>query len=316
VLTGEEIAGELGRTFGGFEAAGLPPGTDWVRGKVRDIIRLPGELIISTTDRISAFDRVLGELPFKGEILNTLSLHWFALTGDILPNHILESLSPRTVRVRRCRVLPVEVVVRGYLSGSAWRDYEAGREISGLRLPPGLKENQKLPQPLITPSTKEDQGHDRPLSVEEILRTGLVEGKVWAQVERAALALFERGTRELAPRNLLLADTKYEFGLYQGELILADEIHTPDSSRFWFADSYPGLFEASRPPQGIDKEYLRRWLMEAGFMGNGPVPFIPPEVWIETARRYLQAYELLTGGPFIPHGAGKEEEAAVLRAAL
>ena len=229
----------------------LPAGVPVRRGKVRDVVDLGGELLITTTDRISAFDKVLGTIPCKGEVLNTLSLFWFRATSDIIANHIREEISARTVRAVTCDILPVEVVVRGYLTGSAWRDYQQGATVSGIRLPPGMRFNERFATPLLTPSTKEEQGrHDRPISRKEIVASGIVKKGLWESIEEASLALFRRGTELAASQGLILVDTKYEFGLHEGRLTLADELHTPDSSRYWFADTWNELFAERRATAG------------------------------------------------------------------
>lgn len=295
----DQIGGYVDRTFAGLSEAVVPTGMRFRRGKVRDIVDVGDEMVLVTSDRISAFDRVLTTIPCKGEVLNRISLHWFAVTDDIVANHVVAQLSPRTVRVRKGKVLPVEVVVRGYLTGSAWRDYQAGRGVSGISLPPGMKFNQRFDEPIITPSTKEEQGeHDRPISAAEIVERRIVDPDLWRRIEEAATALFARGSSLLAERGLILVDTKYEFGLVDGELTLVDEIHTPDSSRFWFSDTYDELFRAGEPQRKIDKEYLRQWLMARGFSGDGEAPEIPDQVRIEVAWRYVQAYQLITGDDF------------------
>jgi phosphoribosylaminoimidazole-succinocarboxamide synthase len=210
--------------------------------------------------------------------------------------------------VRKVEMLPIEVVVRGYLTGSAWRDYKAGCSVSGIELPQGLSRNERFPVPLITPSTKEDAGHDRPISGSEIISSGLLSADLWHEVEASALALFRRG-QELASRSgLILVDTKYEFGLEGGQLVLADELHSPDSSRYWWADSYERLFFAGDDQRELDKEPFRRWLAEHGFSGEGAVPPIPDSVRVETALRYVQAYETITGENFESLGADPQAE--------
>ncbi len=302
---------ELKRTFKGLGNT-LPSGKTVSSGKVRDIVDLDDRLLISTSDRISAFDRVLSTIPCKGEVLNRMALHWFEKTRDIIPNHIVESVSLRTVAVKKCSVLPVEVVIRGYLTGSAWRDYSAGKAVSGIELPAGMKMNQAFDTPLITPSTKAEQGlHDEPIAAAEIVSRGLVDKDIWAQVEDVALKIFARGTEECARQGLILVDTKYEFGLLDGKLVLIDEVHTPDSSRFWFADTYQEKFEAGEDPRKLDKEYLRQWLMDQGFMGNGEAPAIPDEVRIETAKRYVEAFERITGITFVPQAGDADEVSLV-----
>jgi phosphoribosylaminoimidazole-succinocarboxamide synthase len=287
----------------------LPAGFSITHGKVRDIIDLDDHLLICTSDRISAFDRVLGTVPYKGEVLNKIALFWFEKTKDILQNHIVREVGARTVFTRKCTVLPVEVVVRGYLTGSAWRDYSAGKKISGIELPGGMQFNQKFDRPLLTPSSKAEQGeHDLPLSREEILERNIVDAGLWKQVEEAAFALFERGSQAAAENGLILVDTKYEFGTIGDELFLIDEVHTPDSSRFWYAEDYEKLFAEGKPQNILDKEYLRSWLMEHGYMGDGTPPEIPEEVFCETANRYITAFETITGTDFVPSSLSADDE--------
>ena len=279
------------------------------RGKVRDVVDGGDRLVMITSDRISAFDRPLGEIPGKGEVLNQLALYWFDQTADIVENHVIERLGPRSVAVKKASMVPVEVVVRGYLTGSAWRAYASGSSVPGLKVPAGMRAHEKLPAPQITPSTKEAVGdHDQPIDREGLLARGLCPPEVWARIETTALELFARGQSLMADRGLVLVDTKYEFGLYQGRLILCDEVHTPDCSRFWFADDYEAAFAAGREPKKLDKEYLRSWLASQGFKGDGPVPSIPPEVFTETLRRYVKAFERITGGKFLFSGENGEAE--------
>lgn len=290
-------------------------------GKVRDRIDLGDRVLLYTSDRVSAFDVILGLVPCKGEILNGISNFWFDRTVDIIPNHVIRTVGQRGLLSRKAKVLPVEVVVRGYLTGSAWRDYQAGRDISGIRLPAGMRKDQAFDQALITPSTKEDLGsHDQPISGRDIVRQGLVEAGLWARVEEAALRLFARGQAEAARRGLILVDTKYEFGIAAGdqgpELILVDEIHTPDSSRYWYADSYASLFAEGREQRKLDKEYLRQWLMDQGWSGQGNPPPIPGEVLAELAWRYITAWQELTGEQFNPKSWNLEQEAEALRYVL
>jgi phosphoribosylaminoimidazole-succinocarboxamide synthase len=276
---------------------------------VRDVFDLDSELVISTSDRISAFDQILGEVPCKGEILNRLSIFWFKHTKDIVPNHYVATVSPRAMLVKKCHVVPVEVVVRGYLTGSAWRVYLAGRPVSGLELPDDMKFNQKFDEPILTPSTKEVDGmHDRPVSRDEVIYSGVVDPELWSQIEETALRLYQRGQEIAAERGLILVDTKYEFGVLDDELYLVDELHTPDSSRYWFSDSYEELFEAGEKQRKVDKEYLRQWLMEQGYTGDGRPPEIPEEVFMEVARRYQSAFEVITGNEFSPNGTDPESE--------
>lgn len=297
--------------FRGLLGERVPPRFTFHSGKVRDIVSAPSELVITTTDRISAFDSVLGLVPSKGEVLNQISLYWFDKTQDIIANHVISQLSARSVAVRRCEPLPVEVVVRGYLTGSAYRDYQAGREISGIPLPRGMRFNQRFDEPILTPSTKESSGvHDRPISEDEIVRTSLVAPDIWERVRAAALRLFRRGGAIAAQRGLILVDTKYEFGVADGDLYLIDEIHTPDSSRYWYEDSYDELFRAGEKQRKLDKEFLRQWLMDRGYQGDGPPPSIPPGVFGEVSERYREAFYLITGARLLPEGTSPESETA------
>ena len=305
----EKILQNLGKTFSGIEEKDLPSGSRLFKGKVRDTVDLGKEMLIITSDRISAFDRILAEIPFKGEILNKTALYWFKNTEDIIKNHIAEEISARTLLVKKCEVLPVEVIVRGYLTGSAWRDYSKGNDISGIRLPAGMRANQKFEKPLLTPSTKAEKGeHDLPISSAEIVEKKLVPENIWRQVEKTALELFRRGTELSAANRLILVDTKYEFGLLDGKLILVDEIHTPDSSRFWHADTYESLYAEGKEQRQLDKEYFRQWLIERGYMGDGVCPEITDEVKAEVSARYISSYENITGKEFIPESENAEAE--------
>ncbi len=298
------------------ETLSLPPAVRLTRGKVRDVVDLGAEVLLTTTDRISAFDRVLTTIPCKGEVLNTISNFWFRAASDIVAHHVREEVSARTVRAVKCTLVPIEIVVRGYLTGSAWRDYQKGSTVSGIRLPSGMRFNQRFDTPLLTPSTKEEQGvHDRPISREEILSGGRVEKRLWEQIEETSIALFRRGT-ELAARNgLILVDTQYEMGLANGVLTLADELHTPDSSRYWYADTYERLYGEGKPQRELDKEYLRQWLLARGWKGDGAPPAIPDDVRIEVARKYVTAWETITARPFAPRALGAAEESALVAGA-
>ncbi len=288
-----------------------------IKGKVRDILEFEDRMLILTSDRISAFDRVLTTIPCKGEVLNRISLYWFEKTSQIIDNHVLDQPSPRSQLVKKCQVLPLEVVVRGYITGSAWRAYQRGEEIPGIQLKEGLRYNERFPQPLITPSTKEERGqHDRPISRQEILDSEIVAEPLWLQIEKTALELFRLGSELLQERGLILVDTKYEFGLSDGKLLLVDEIHTPDSSRFWYTDSYDDLFSKGENQRELDKEYLRRWLLERGYSGDGEPPDIPDEVRIEMAERYIRAFEELTGEDFRPSELDVAEEMQKIGRAL
>ena len=303
--------------FEGLDPEILPAGKSLYRGKVRDVVDSGDRLLMVTSDRISAFDRPLGTIPGKGEVLNQLALYWFNETLDLVENHVVAEVGARSVAVKKAKIIPVEVVVRGYLTGSAWKTYEAGGTVPGLKVPSGMKAHQKLDTPQVTPSTKAPVGdHDLPIDREGILAQGLCDASLWDKVERTALTLFERGRKLLAKRGLILVDTKYEFGLYEGRLILCDEVHTPDCSRFWFADDYEAAFAEGREPRKLDKEYLRSWLTSQGFTGEGEVPVIPEEVFEETLKRYVEAYERITGKKFKFSGLSLEAENKKILSAL
>ncbi len=272
------------------------------RGKVRDIYDLGEELLIITTDRISAFDVVLGTVPCKGQALNTIAAHWFERTADLVPNHVLSVPDPVAMLVRKVRPLPVEVVVRRYITGSLWRDYEAGRrEIYGMTLPDDLRSDQRFDEPLLTPTTKAEQGeHDAPISEAQILEQGLVAEPVWQQVRQAAFALFARAEQEAADRGLILVDTKYEFGLDGDRVMVIDEIHTPDSSRYWEASEYQPRFAAGERQKMLDKENARQWLLDRGYAGQGEPPALSDALRLQLARTYLELQQRLTGKPGEP----------------
>lgn len=266
------------------------------QGKVRDVYDLGDKLVILTTDRISAFDQVLGTVPFKGEILNNMSLFWFEKTADIIKNHIISKVSENGVLVKKCKILPVEIIVRGYLTGGGWREYSKTGAISGVKLPAGMKKDTKFDKPILTPTTKEQSGHDMPISVEEIINQGIVSKEMMNQIVDVAVRLFERGQEIVAKQGLILVDTKYEFGIAEGgSLILADEIHTSDSSRFWYADTYQERFDAGEEQRMLDKEYLRQYLLSIGYSGDGEKPVIPFEIICGVVERYAQAYGKITG---------------------
>lgn len=273
------------------------------RGKVRDNYDLPdGRRIIIATDRLSAFDRNIAAIPCKGQVLTQTARFWFDETGDICPNHVIEYPDPNVLVCRRLEIMPVEIVVRDYLAGttgtSIWSMYKTGRrEMYGHRFADGMRENQKLPQTILTPTTKAGDGeHDAPITPDEIVARGLLTAAQWAEVSRIALTLFARGRDIAASRGLILVDTKYEFGLDRdGGIILADEIHTPDSSRYWFAESYPARFAAGEPPEAFDKDVLRRWVAARCDPYRDDIPPIPPLVIGETAAVYIDAYERITG---------------------
>lgn len=282
-------------------------------GKVRDCYDLPGnKRILITTDRISAFDRILAAIPFKGQVLTQMARFWFETTADICPNHVLAYPDPNVVVGKRLTVLPVEVIVRGYLAGTTGTSiltrYKKGeRAMYGHRFPDGLRDHEKLPEPIITPTTKAfDGGHDEPLTAEEIVARGLLTAEQWDTVSTAALALFARGQEISAKRGLILVDTKYEFGLDEhGNILLADEIHTPDSSRFWLADGYENAFESGARPPSLDKDIIRAWVDARCDPYNDPIPEIPAELIEATAQTYIHAFETITGKTFVPDLSGE-----------
>ncbi|HEX2999357.1 MAG TPA: phosphoribosylaminoimidazolesuccinocarboxamide synthase [Armatimonadota bacterium] len=272
-------------------------------GKVRDNYVAGDRRFILVTDRLSAFDRVIAPIPFKGQVLNRLAEFWFAQTKHIVPNHLLAVPDPNAMVVQECDPLPIEVVVRGYLTGvtntSIWTHYQHGERVfCGHKLADGMVKNQRLPEPLLTPSTKAAKGdHDESVSAEEIVRRGLLTPEMMQQLTEVSLNLFRFGSEVLAKRGLILVDTKYEFGLREGKLTLIDEIHTPDSSRFWIRDSYADRFARGEEPEKMDKEFLREWLAQRGFRGEGEIPAIPTDVVVETAARYIAAAERIMGEP-------------------
>jgi phosphoribosylaminoimidazole-succinocarboxamide synthase len=270
------------------------------QGKVRDTYARGDRLVLITTDRLSAFDHVLTTLPFKGDLLNTLAHFWFQKTAHVVKNHVLDMPDPCVIVGRRAEPFKVEFVVRGFLTGSLWRDYEAGRDPYGIALPPGLKKDQQFERAMITPSTKAPIGqHDEPLSEQAVVERGLLSARDWARAKEAALGLFAEGQRQAAAQGLLLVDTKYEFGLIGSELVVIDEMHTPDSSRFWVAEGSAERFARGEAQQMLDKENLRQWLIaERGFSGHGAPPAIPDDVRVMLAEKYLTAFERITGTTF------------------
>lgn len=274
------------------------------QGKVRDYYVSEKQRIIITTDRQSAFDRILGFIPFKGQVLNQLSAFWFEKTKDIVQNHLISVPDPNAMIVKNCKVIPIEMVVRGYISGvtstSIWTAYAKGeRIIYGIKFPQGLKKNQKLKKPIITPTTKAEVGHDERLTEKEILQRRIVSEKLWRQMKRASLALFERGTKICAKAGIILVDTKYEFGLHNNKLMLIDEIHTPDSSRFWIKKTYKKRFSEGVEPENFDKEFLRLWFKKQGYSGDGKPPKMPDAFIAKVSKRYMQIYEKITGKKFV-----------------
>ena len=274
-------------------------------GKVRDVYNINGEkLVMVATDRISAFDVVLPEgIPYKGQMLNQIAAKFLDATTDICPNWKLATPDPMVTVGVMCEGFPVEMIVRGYLCGSAWRAYKSGvREICGVKLPEGMRENQKFPTPIITPTTKAEMGmHDEDISKEEILAKGLATPEEYATLEKYTLALFERGTKMAAERGLILVDTTYEFGKHNGQIYLMDEIHTPDSSRYFYSEGYEERFEKGEPQKQLSKEFVREWLMANGFQGKEgqTVPEMTPEIVNSISERYIELYEHITGETFV-----------------
>jgi phosphoribosylaminoimidazole-succinocarboxamide synthase len=268
-----------------------------------------GQRLFVTTDRLSAFDRILAGVPYKGQVLNQLAAWWFDRTADLVANHVVAVPDPNVLIARAATTLPVEVIVRGYITGvtstSLWKPYAAGaRTIYGYHFPDGLRKNTALPAPLVTPTTKPPAGstvHDEPLTWAEVVERGLVDATMWEHVSSVALELFRRGQDVAAAAGLILVDTKYEFGLADdGELLLIDEVHTPDSSRYWVAATYEERLAAGEEPESLDKEVVRRAFIDAGYSGDGEPPILPADVWTATSSRYIDAYQRLTGLPFEP----------------
>ena len=297
------LAPYLGNIVTDAAIAGLP---NHYRGKVRENFDLPdGRRILIASDRLSAFDRILTAIPLKGQVLTQLARFWFDRTADICPNHVIEYPDPNVLVCRRLTIMPVEIVIRDYLAGTTSTSilsmYQAGkREMYGVRFPDGLKANQKLPQTIITPTTKAEVGdHDAPLTEAEILERKLLTPEQWRTVSRYAHALFARGREWAQQRGLILVDTKYEFGFAaDGEIILADEIHTPDSSRYWFAASYQKRIDAGERPESFDKDFVRNWVVARCDPYKDAVPEIPRDVVLEAARIYIDAFETITGQSF------------------
>lgn len=277
-------------------------------GKVRDWYSLGEEQkLFITTDRLSAFDRVLAAVPYKGQVLNQLSTWWFSQTEAIIPNHVISIPDPNALVAQAVKPFPVEVIVRGYITGvtstALWYRYSIGeREIYGYHFPEGLVKNQALPEPIITPTTKGGvTGHDERLTCSEVVQFGLLDANTWEYVQHAALELFKFGSQVANRGGLILVDTKYEFGIDKdGKVIIIDEVHTPDSSRFWRADNYHQRFEAGQEPENFDKEFIRMAYVEKGYRGDGEPPQVEEELWAAASQRYTRIYDLITGTPFQP----------------
>jgi len=294
----------LGKTLDRTDLNGL--GTKY-EGKVRDNYSQGGRRWLVVTDRISAFDHVLGTIPFKGQVLNGLAAYWFDRTKDVVPNHVVSVPDPNVLECIECEPLLVEMVMRSYLTGttstSIWTHYEAGERVfCGHPLPDGMRKNQKLPAPILTPATKAPKGqHDVSGSREEILATGHVAAADFDAAAELAAKLFAAGQAACAERGLILVDTKYEFGKTKdGRIVVIDEIHTPDSSRFWMRDTYDERFAAGQDPEPLDKDFVRRYYVGIGYRGDGPPPPLPDDVRVGAAKRYIEAFERITGKPFVP----------------
>lgn len=304
MVSHQEILALLPLAFG---ESNLPlPGRQ--SGKVREWYSLSGgRRLIVTTDRLSAFDRILAAVPYKGQVLNQLAAWWFHQTRDIIPNHLLSLPDPNAAIVTEVVPIPLEVIVRGYISGvtttALWYRYNLGeREIYGYRFPEGLRKNERLPEAIITPTTKGGaSGHDERLTCAEVVSRGILGADAWEQLRAAALAVFRRGQRVAKAAGLILVDTKYEFGIApDGRILLIDEVHTPDSSRFWKAESYFSRIAAGQEPENFDKEFVRLAYAEKGYRGEGEIPSMPADLWLATSERYITIYEMLTGQVFAP----------------
>jgi phosphoribosylaminoimidazole-succinocarboxamide synthase len=276
------------------------------KGKVRDVYFFGDSLAMVATDRISAFDHVLPRaIPFKGQVLNQMAAKFLAQTTDILPNWVHSTPHPNVTVGKKCETFPVEMVIRGYLVGHAWRVYKSGeRMLCGVKLPDGLKENEKLPNPIITPTTKAQKGHDEDISRQGIIRFGLVAEKDYEKLESLTHQLFERGTEIAAKKGLILVDTKYEFGKFENEIHLIDEVHTPDSSRYFYSEGYEGRLQKGETQRQLSKEFVREWLMENGFQGkeNQQMPELPDSFVNLITERYIELYEKITGEKFHKKG--------------
>ena len=299
------LRAQLGKTL---DATDFPELGGKYEGKVRDCYVKDGKRTLIVTDRLSAFDVVLGTIPFKGQVLNQMAAFWFEATADLVPNHVINVPDPSVMVARECQLLPVEFVMRAYMTGvtstSIWTHYQNGaRTFCGHDLPDGMRKNQALPKAILTPSTKAEKGdHDRSVSRAEILEMGVLSADDFDRAAQMCARVFAFGQQESLRRGLILVDTKYEIGRRpDGELCFIDEIHTPDSSRFWYADDYDARFNRGEEPRGLDKEYVRRTLADQGYRGEGPAPELTDDVRVEAARRYIQVCELVTGRKFVPN---------------
>jgi phosphoribosylaminoimidazole-succinocarboxamide synthase len=299
------IRAQLDKTLG---STNFPELGEKYEGKVRDCYVRDGKRTLVATDRISAFDVVLGTIPFKGQVLNQMAAFWFEATANIVPNHVINVPDPTVTVARECETLPVEFVMRAFLTGvtstSIWTHYsKGGRTFCGHDLPEGMKKNQRLPKAILTPSTKAEKGfHDESVSRAQILELGALSETDFDAAAEMCARVFAFGQQEALRRGLILVDTKYEIGRRpDGTLCFIDEVHTPDSSRYWYADDYDARFARGEEPRGLDKEYVRRTLADQGYKGDGPPPKLTDDVRVEAARRYIQVCELITGRPFVPN---------------
>lgn len=281
----------------------LPGQTAFYRGKVRDVYSLQDKLIMVASDRISAFDVILPRaIPYKGQVLNQIAAHFLQATSDIVPNWMLATPDPNVMIGKKCEPIRIEMVIRGYLSGHAWRTYNSGKRVlCGEIMPEGMNENDKFPKPIITPATKADEGHDEDISKDEIIERGILSKDLYEKLEHYTHKLYERGSQMAAERGLILVDTKYEFGLFNGEVCLIDEIHTPDSSRYFYADTYEENQRNHQAQKHLSKEFVRQWLIENGFQGleGQHIPKMNDEVVIGISDRYQELFEQLTGQKLI-----------------
>jgi len=299
----------------------LPNQTAFYKGKVRDVYTIADKyLAMVVSDRISAFDVVLPRpIPFKGQVLNQIAAQYLKATEDIIPNWMISTPLPNATIGVKCETYPVEMVIRAYLTGHAWRTYKSGkRELCGVPLPEGMKENDKFPEPILTPTTKAHEGHDEDISRDEIIAQGLVSKEEYEQLEKYTRAIFKRGTEMAAERGLILVDTKYEFGKIDGKIYLIDEIHTPDSSRYFYSEGFEERQAKGEPQKQLSKEFVREWLMENGFQGKEgqQIPEMTDEVINNISDRYIELYEHVTGNKFVKEPVSEEEMTAKLSEAL
>lgn len=299
----------------------LPNQTAFYKGKVRDVYTIADKyLAMVVSDRISAFDVVLPRpIPFKGQVLNQIAAQYLKATEDIIPNWMISTPLPNATIGVKCETYPVEMVIRAYLTGHAWRTYKSGkRELCGVPLPEGMKENDKFPEPIITPTTKAHEGHDEDISRDEIIAQGLVSKEEYEQLEKYTMAIFKRGTEMAAARGLILVDTKYEFGKIDGKIYLIDEIHTPDSSRYFYSEGFEDRQAKGEAQKQLSKEFVREWLMENGFQGKEgqQVPEMTDEVVNSISDRYIELYEHVTGNKFVKEPVTEQEMTAKLSEAL